>query len=347
MRKITFKDLDPDFRFKYKIHNMDFDKNANLSEICELPWNTLNIDHQGRCFVCGCSEWLPISVGNLQDFDTLEEIMNNPIAKEIQSSIADKSYRYCALNICNFLKGKGRSGVPSVPAIARPYVIEIAVDRSCNLTCPSCRKEFIYYKSGPEYQKKQNLLDKLARLINIYQHPLKLTLFGDGDLFASNLYAEFVTKFNLNNKASEIKLRTNGLLMKNKWHILDHMEGNITQVEISIDAFSKPVYEQVRRGGNHENLLENLYWLRDNKPHLRVNFSYVVQALNLDDMLLAADFMNNFPNWQINFTRILDWNTYSNFDQQAVWKESHPRHQQYLDNIDYLKNVANLPVNNL
>ena len=345
MSKITFKDLDPDFRFKYKIHKMNFDKNVNLDQICDFPWNSLNIDHQGRCFVCGCSEWLPISVGNLQDFHTLEEIMNTPRAKEIQSSIVDKSYRYCALDICTFLKG--RTGAAAIPAVARPYVIEIAVDRSCNLTCPSCRNEFVYYKTGPEYEKKQRILDKLAQLINIYQHPLKLTLFGDGDLFASVLYTEFVTKFNLNNKQSEIKLRTNGLLMKNKWHILNHIENNITQVEISIDAFSKPVYEQVRRGGNYETLVENLNWLRDNKPNLRVNFSYVVQALNLDDIRLASDFMSNYPTWKINFTKILDWNTYSNFDDQAVWKTTHPRYQQYLDNIDYLKNVAKLPVNNL
>jgi pyruvate-formate lyase-activating enzyme len=346
MSKITFKDLDPDMRFKYRVHKMDFDKDLKLDCICEYPWNSLNIDHQGRCFVCGCSEWLPISVGNLQDFGSLEEIMASPRAKEIQSGVADGSYRYCALNICSFLKGN-RTGLSSLPTVARPYIIEIAVDRSCNLTCPSCRNEFVYYKSGPEYDKKQRILDKLAQLINVYQHPLKLTLFGDGDLFASNLYIDFVTKFQLNHPESEIKLRTNGLLMKDRWHKLSHMEDKIKQVEISIDAFSKPVYEQVRRGGNYKNLLENLHWLRDTKPELQVNFSYVVQALNLDDLLLAKQFMSEYPRWKINFTKILDWNTYPNFDDQAVWKPAHPRHQQYLDNIDYLKNVANLPVNNL
>lgn len=315
---------------------MDFNKHVGIDHICKMPWNTINFDGQGRCFVCACSEWLPISVGNIDEFENFDDISNSARAKEIQASILDKSYRYCALNVCQFLKGD-REKIYTVPA-TRPYFLEIAVDRSCNLSCPSYRKEFVYIKSGPEYDKRKKILDKLARMIDDYQHPLFIVLFGDGDLFASDLYADFVTKFSFRNESSKIRIRTNGLLMKNRWHVLERIEHHVQDCQISIDAFTKPVYEKVRRDGNFERLVENLDWLRDNKPHLRVNLLYVVQDLNLEDMLSAYEFMSRYPDWRVNFHRILDWGTYDNFDDQAVWKIQHPKHQRYLEILKILGN---------
>ena len=336
MTRITYGDLTPDFQFKYLTNKMNFSKDAKIDAICDHPWTSLNIDGQGRCFVCGCSEWLPISVGNILEFDKLEDITNSPKAREIQSSILDKSYRYCALNICSFpSRQKHANNIVPKP---KPYLLEISVDRSCNLTCPSCRNEFIYIKSGLEFDKRRLILNKLSALINRYQHPLKICLFGDGDPFASELYSEFVSGLRFLNPKTEVMIRTNGLLMKNKWHIIEGLEDNINNFQISIDAFSKDVYERVRQGGNFDRLLDNLDWLRDSKPDINVSFQYVVQAANLDDMLLARQFMDRYPSWRVNFTKVLDWNTWENFEEHAVWKPGHPRYGDYLSHVRQVGN---------
>ena len=77
-------------------------KNLGLATFCPRPFDTVLIDKQGSCYLCECTAWLPQSAGNLNT-QSLQDIVNSKMAGELQSSIADGSYRYCNNKQCSWL----------------------------------------------------------------------------------------------------------------------------------------------------------------------------------------------------------------------------------------------------
>ena len=77
---------------QYSYNNMPRNKdlNYNITNYCEHPNKTLLIDWKGDCFICLCEGWLPVTVGNIMDFNSLDEIWNSPTAKLLQDDINEK-----------------------------------------------------------------------------------------------------------------------------------------------------------------------------------------------------------------------------------------------------------------
>ena len=55
---------------------------------CSIPLDTILIDHKGKCFPCICQDWMPYSIGTIEQFSSLEDIWESPKAKEIQKETA-------------------------------------------------------------------------------------------------------------------------------------------------------------------------------------------------------------------------------------------------------------------
>ena len=141
--KLTEYDVAEDHRWTYKQRGMNFGKDLKLDKYCYHPFNTITVDGFGDVYVCICQAWLPISVGKIWDFDSLQAIVQSPRAREIQSSILDRSYRYCDHNTCSIIQeGELENRIEHRPDTVN--WINFSIDSSCNLTCPSCRKDFIF-----------------------------------------------------------------------------------------------------------------------------------------------------------------------------------------------------------
>lgn len=335
---ITYDDLPDSQKDTYRIQNFDFTKNAGIKQICPVPFKTISVNGEGRgeTFICACLGWLPVPVGDLLDFDCLEDIIASPRAQHIQSTMLDGSYRYCNIDVCQFGVAPVQYRNTEVPEVKLSEIV-LVIDQSCNLTCPSCRTELIFYKEGPEYDRRRNLLKHMNMMIAKYEHPLKMDLVGNGDPFASKLYIEFINELEFKHPDSTVLFRTNGLFLKNRWHMVKKIERNVRDFQISIDAFSKETYEKVRRGANWEKLLENLDWLHANVD-ARVCLMFVVQAANLDDMALTESFLSRYPRWRVHFQKILDWGTWDGeYESQAVWKHEHPRYADMQAHVERLK----------
>ena len=119
-------------------HGIDTDKNLGLATFCPRPYDTVLIDKMGSCYLCECASWLPQSVGNLH-IQSLENILTSSMAGELQNSIADGSYRYCNNKQCSWLVGKDFELFEKENPNYRIKNIRLAIDDSCNLSCPSCR----------------------------------------------------------------------------------------------------------------------------------------------------------------------------------------------------------------
>jgi len=307
--------------------------------ICTTPFTYLEA-HKHAVFTC-CPSWLPNKVGTIEE---IEKIWESQELKEIWESIIDGSYKFCSKTECPYLSGLINTGVKPKGFIEKtkfkidkykkgPTNINFAFDRSCNLSCPSCRN-FAIMADGNELEFIDKTIDKI---VDIYGKNMKmLYLSGSADPFASKSIRKLLLNFDkikLPN-VSHIHLHTNGLLLNEKmWNSLSHIHDLIKTIEISVDASKKETYEIVRRGGNWETIIENLKFISTiNLQDKRVSF--VVQDTNykeMDDFYhLIVDLFNN--NVDVYFNKITNWGTYTEgeFKIKQIWNENHPEFKNFL-----------------
>lgn len=333
---LTLNDVSADNKFHYVSRNMDFTKDLGLKgKYCYHPFNTITVDNHGDVFMCVCQAWLPISVGNILEFNSLEEIAHSPKAREIQASIIDGTFKYCDHNSCSLIK----TGDLSNRIDHRPDTINwinFCIDNSCNLTCPSCRQEFMFVKEGPVYDHLMQISDHLARLINEHNHYIKFSLSSDGDPFASLIYRNLMSKLDLRGKTAEIEIITNGILLKDHWHKLENIYDNIIRVKMSFDAGNSQTYSITRRGGNWDKLIEGskhvIKWKQKSYSDAAIAGNFVVQATNYRDMPEYVRLCLELGFDEIMFQKIVDWGTFNGkFAEHAVWDSAHPEHQAFLE----------------
>lgn len=340
-------DVGPDHLWTFDTRSMTFEKDLGLKgRYCYHPFNTVTVDGHGDCYVCICQAWLPIRVGNIFQFSSLTEIVQSAKAREIQKSILDGSYRYCDHNNCSIIKEDSLE----TEIAHRPDTvnwINFALDPSCNLTCPSCRSDFRFLKEGPEYEKRIGIVEYLAKLIKNHDHWIKFSISGDGDPFASLIYRHFLSILDLTNKKDvEIEIVTNGILLQDHWHKLEKIHNNIVRTKISLDAGSESVYKITRRGGSWEKVLNNIEflinWKKTHRPDMQIQCNFVVQTTNYKDMPAYVAICDVLGVDEINFQKIVDWGTFDNFQNHAIWSEKHPEHKFFLN---ILRNLNNKKIN--
>ena len=273
--------------------------------------------------MCVCDAWLPVSVGKINEFNKLEDIWNNPIAKELQQDVDSKKYTYCAIEHC---------GIVNSSILSEKYYIHIGIDDSCNLACPSCRTEIKNYTKGPEYEEKLSSVNHLVKMLNNFDKPFDIVLSGNGDVLASRIMRPLVLNWKPK-KDQNITLFTNGLLMKKLLPKTDFFN-HVNNIWISVDAGSKTVYENVRRPATYEKMRENLDWLAENcKENQRVVLKFTLQDANANDIL---DFNSLCEHYGYNgeITKLDNWNTWDDFETQDVVENLlHPLRNNALDQL--------------
>lgn len=333
----------PAHQWTYINRNMSFIKDLQLKgKYCYHPFNTITVDSEGDIYLCICQAWLPISVGKIWDFNSFESIISHPRALEIQASIIDGSYRYCDHNSCSIIK-EGELKGKIEHKLATINWINFAIDNSCNLTCPSCRVDFKFICEGEEFEKRIKIVNHLIYLIENHYNNLKFSLSGDGDPFASLIYRHFLSNLKVsqeraycpgeNQQRVEIELITNGILLKSHWHKLTNIHKSLIRTKISFDAGSEKIYKITRRGGDWNKLLESckfLYkWKQKNYSQMIMTANFVVQTSNYIDMPAYVELCDKLGFDEINFQKILDWGTFENFSDHAIWSPTHPLHENF------------------
>ena len=298
----------------FEWHGIDTTKNLGITNICPKPFDTVLIDKMGSCYLCECTSWLPQSVGNLH-IQSLENILKSPMSKILQTSVADGSYRYCNNKQCTWIiKNDVRNYEKSVPEVAE---IRLAIDDSCNLSCPSCRTHQIFERDKFQLRKRYRLADKIIEYVKKQSHTINIHVGSDGDPFASLVYRYFIKGIkDLPNV--RFTIQTNGLLIKKMYQRHLNMFEKLDILNISIDGATKPTYELLRRGGQFEKLLENLEFIKDYHQQFEIKIHMVVQKSNWQEMGDMLELADRFNVHQVIFNRITNWNTYNNFNEQLV-----------------------------
>jgi len=313
-------------------YGIDTHKDLKVAKRCPRPFDTVLIDKQGSCYACECTSWLPQSIGNLQ-IKSLEEIIGGGTHQHLQGSISDGTYRYCNKHQCSYIKSGGfLHGRPD-----RIQHLRLAIDDSCNLRCPSCRKSLIFHKEGSAYKLGIRLADKINDWLYHYDHPMQVHIGSDGDPFASHVYRHFMDQ---TPERDNIKysILTNALMLKDFAPRVPYVIRNLNELGVSIDGATKDTYEKLRLGGRWEKINENLQYISElkDKHGFRFIMHYVVQKDNyheMEDIVMLGEKYNADRVW---FSRIQDWNTWGNFSEHNIFDEQHPQHGDYRTHLDKL-----------
>jgi molybdenum cofactor biosynthesis enzyme MoaA len=321
-------------------------ENILKNYVCSVPFTYIEA-HKNGIFSC-CPSWLPNKISTLEN---IESVWESDELKEIQESLMDGSYKYCSKTECPYLSKLILKQSASNTFIHKkhfdinsykqgPVSINFAFDRSCNLSCPSCRNVAIM-ANGEELEFIDKTIDRIQ--LKYGEHLKLLYLSGTADPFASKSIRNFLLNFDRKKfpKLKRIHLHTNGLLLNEEmWLKLSHIHDLIKTIEISIDAATKETYEIVRRGGKWETIIENLKFISTIKLNDR-RVSFVVQDTNYIEMEDFYNLMMNIFNNNIDviFSKITNWGTYSHdeFKIKQIWSNEHPEFSFFLHQLNKIK----------
>ena len=300
-------------------YGIDTTKNLGMTTYCPRPYDTVLIDKQGSCYLCECTSWLPQSAGNLH-IQTLEDIVNSKMAQELQTSIADGSYRYCNNKRCSYLLDTREGTKQWKPVLPLKQIknIRLAIDDSCNLSCPSCRTHQIFEKDKFQLRKRYRLADRIIEYVRRQSHTINIHVGSDGDPFASLIYRYFVKNIkDLPNV--RFSIQTNGLLIKKMYQRHIELFEKLDVLNVSIDGATKITYELLRRGGSYEKIIENLKFIKLVKNNFKFKFHLhmVVQQENWKEMPLMLELGRRYGVDMIFFNKIENWNTKLDFSNQT------------------------------
>jgi pyruvate-formate lyase-activating enzyme len=312
---------------------------------CRAPFEGIETAPDGNVFFC-CPAWLPVPIGRLAG-GSAEAVWNSPAAREIRRSIHDGDFRYCSRTHCPHLSSKGlplaaevrnRDLRPLIEARTTelehgPRKLVLSHDRSCNLSCPSCRTSTILARK-PEQKRLNAVADEV--ILPMARDAERVHVTASGDPFGS---AHF--RYVLGRMTREafphlrLDIQTNGVLFDRvAWEVLD-LRGRIDKVSVSMDAATEATYAVVRRGGDFRRLLDNLEFLakmRRAGEFRTLRLDFVVQALNFREMPAFVRLAESFGFDGVKFQMIRNWNTFTpaEYRKHDIGSPEHPGYADFL-----------------
>lgn len=318
------------------------------TKFCIRPFHEVDV-LQSSTHLC-CASWLRLSVGNMSTADNWQNVWNSENAERIRASIHDGSYRYCNKTACPVIQ---TNQLPTRVDVADkseqwraiveekltrlsigPERVNLAYDRTCNISCPSCRVEKFAADSVLREQfdrlQERSILPMLKGAKTVF-------VTGSGDPFSSKNFRRLMERLTADEYPDlRFIIMTNGMLLtRREWDRFPALHRRVQSLQISIDASTKPTHELLRRGARWEVMLENLEFaaelLRDGQVE-QFHLCYTVQTENYREMPDAVDLANQLTATGIYFGRITNWGTFSpeEYEAKAVFQNSHPQHKDFL-----------------
>lgn len=319
---------------------------------CAVPRDRIYVQEDGNFYHC-CTHWMPYTFGNIKD-TTILEYYKSRTYHDVELSVTDGSFKYCDADICPGLQNHKVTGAYTGGLVAvqdlkertmrdmdlsKQKWLEVTLnyDRSCNLACPSCRNELLLTKHDEALDNiHQRTIQSLTELLDD-GYKVSLSVTSAGDPFASLRYLDIIKNFDHPSGNYDFVLVTNGTLLTQARLEYPNIKERAIGFVVSVDAATKETYSKVRRLGDFDDLTANLknldaqmkqgFFARS--PLFSTNF--VLSAMNFRELpqfvhqMLELESMNSV--W-INL--IADWGHLPNFNDYAVWMESHPDHDEFL-----------------
>ena len=315
------------------------------TRFCAEPFRTLETTHTGLAFVC-CPVWLPTPIGTLDDDP--EAMWSGPVAQDIRASIIDGSFRHCDHRHCPAITNRALDdrSWPEPQAIIAAYAsaeppklptnVNLSHDKSCNLSCPSCRGDLYLAKKS-----KQVELDALTErfVLPLLKNAETVMVTGSGDPFASNHFRSVIKRLTPEAYPKlRLNLITNGQLCDARaWRDLG-LADRVDNVHVSVDAATSDTYKFVRRLGNFDRLRANLAFLKDQREKGEIQtleFSMVVQSRNFREMAGLVEMAREYSADAVHFQMIRQRDLFSaaEYELAFIGDPAHPDFAAFVDAV--------------
>jgi len=275
---------------------------------------------------------------------SLDDVWQSPKARYLRNAWQDgvpSMCSECQRLACGYEPVIEVDAIPAVVANSRPSILNLAYDRSCNLSCFSCRVHPIMHQPGSDMHAKiKAFQDAIVR--PLLANADRAFLAGLGDPFGSPLYWELL---------STVQPIEAPYLI---WYILTNGQGftpanyeaiptraQIDSVQFSIDAATPATY-RLLRGGNWSRLIDNLAFvgqLRREGRLKQLDISMVVQYANYKEIPAFLDLGKAHSVDTVVFNALLNQRTYSDEDYRgrAVHKPDHQAHKEAMALLEAAK----------
>lgn len=336
---------------------------------CLQPFT--NVDIHSNSGVRCCSEsWMPSWIGDFSQ-NSIAEIWNSQTIQEIRQSVLDGTYQFCDWHQCPFycndqyymysredlehpenLSDVDRNRITKYAPWIQ-YLLEgktkldimpanynLAYDETCNLKCPSCRRETMIFTHGPEYEARLAIQTKFLQEIETrgFDNVGRFNLTGGGEPFISKLFRDFLFNFDGSKHPNlNINIQSNGVLFTPEvWGKMAKIHDNFNEVIISLDASRAETYDKIRVNGDFKALLQNIEFLaglRQENKIKRLMLAFVVQQKNYKEMVEAIKIGQQFNVDLFIFNLLNNWWSWplEEFEQNAIWKVYHPEYPDFIE----------------
>jgi hypothetical protein len=324
------------------------DPHALDDVICQHPFTRLEITPYGFVHVC-CASLVPTAIGNIESEDAAT-IIASENGKKMRRSMLDGSYKYCNHLACPLMVNEllpRKSDVATAgdtvlaaaiagedDTIAEIRDLAFGYDWSCNLSCPSCRRETIIETHMQSGERSHHIRRHVAPLLPKLR---SLHINNAGEFLFSRPSRELLQSIDPARHANlKIDLISNGTLFtEREWQKFANIHGLVRSIRISTDAANKETFEVLRRGARWESFLANLKFIgamrrRGGIELFMLAFTY--QLRNFREMPAFVGFAESVGADKVNFQRLQPSAsmTHDEYAANAVHLPTHPLHAEFL-----------------
>lgn len=165
-----------------------------------------------------------------------------------------------------------------------PLHVDIELSNVCNLRCKMCIHG-IRRMTNVGFMDKDLTLRLIDECAYIGVYSIKFNWRGEVTL---NDFLPGAVKYAKNKAILEVQINTNGLPHK-KDILIQCAKNQIDRIIFSVDGFSKNTYENIRIGGNYDNLIRNIHRLIEwRKKKKKASYLYEFRWSEHKPMLMKS-----------------------------------------------------------
>ncbi|MCI8287934.1 MAG: hypothetical protein HFH89_09830 [Lachnospiraceae bacterium] len=289
---------------------------------CDTMLNHLEVAIGGKT-VCCCSTFLDEEMGSILE-KGVSGVWNSAMHKILCLSTQNRTYTFCKRDMCPyFINRTSRVVAEKVDweyekMESKPEVLAIGYDKTCNLSCETCRKEL--HIAGEQEAATACAVGELVRK-ELLPRCQFFILAGNGEVFASRAYAK-AYESSESADIPYIRILSNGTLFNSvNWKRFKQGKIGKIMVTFSIDAAREATYEDIRRGGKFDVVRKNMEFAAELRKqgelaYFRMNF--VVQKKNYEEMPEFVRWGEELGADEVFFTKILNWGTFTEEEFREV-----------------------------
>lgn len=302
------------------------------NKICGIPFSEIRLyphpyNTNRLTIMCCCPSWLNAPYNEFTEYvpETssgylkIDEVWNSNRMVKLRKSVVDGTYSYCNLNKCASYLSNKLDPLPykAIESIRQknyklnypPITIHTAIDRACNLRCPTCRLKLNPLPNTKTENWLESVLNSGIECLNFN---------GSGEAFKNPYFLNLMINFKKEEypNLKKIDIITNGTLLNSTmWISLSKdFKSIINSVMVSVDAATEKTYKKIRLGGNFQILMKNIKFLGDlrRKGEIKeLSLAFVVQKSNIHELSDFSKLAIDVGASCMSAMKVDDWSHYT------------------------------------